>query len=88
MESEANREDYFLRTSTDDLGNIAVSEVKVADNTPLLVAIIISIIISSILAIVGTVISVFALNKAFSLFSQDSEHIRKYAKRYKEMFDL
>lgn len=77
-----------MRTSTDDLGNVIVKEVKIGDNGALLAAIVISIVISSILAVVGTVISVYALNKAFSLFSQDSEHIRRYAKRYKELFDL
>lgn len=48
----------------------------------------ISIVISAILAVVGVVLSVYALNKAFTHFASDSDHIRKYAKRYNQQHHL
>lgn len=65
-----------------------MSKISISQNTQLEAAIVISIIISAILAVSGVVLSVYALNQAFTHFASDSDHIRKYAKRYNKLAKL
>ncbi len=49
---------------------------------------IISVALATILAVVILVISLFALNLAFTTFARDSKRVRAYAMRYQQIFGI
>ena len=55
------------------------SVVNLSSKQALLAAVIISIVLSSLISIIGLVVMVYALNKAFKIFANDSKHIKKYS---------
>ena len=54
----------------------------ITDNGTLFVAVIVSLLLSAILSIIGLGAVIFALHHAFTVFSKDSKHIKKYALKY------
>ena len=71
-----------MQTRINDQGHIVVDRVTTSENGKLLVAVIISAITSVVLAIVGIVVSVYALSNAFTLFTSDSDQVRLYADNF------
>ena len=70
-----------------ELGNTVVEEVSVSQNRQLLAAIIISLITSVVLALVGIVVSIYALNNAFTHFASDRDHATIYASNLGKEYD-
>ena len=66
----------------DSEGNIVESIVSLKSKQALLAAVIISIVLSALISIIGLVVMVYALNKAFKIFANDSKHIKKYSENY------
>ena len=68
--------------SVNDDGDLFIKHRVISDNGTLFVAVIVSLLLSAILSVIGLGAVIFALHHAFTAFSKDSKHIKKYAAKY------
>ena len=74
--------DKWISVAFNDDGVLKTKHRVITDNTTLFIAVIVSLILSGIFSLIGLVAVVHALHYAFTLFSKDSKHIKKYAVKY------
>ena len=68
-----------LSDNRNDDGTLSVTTSSLSDNSTLLVAVIVSLILAGILSVFGLFLFFYALYNAFSTFSRDNSHMANYA---------
>ena len=71
-----------LRDNRNDDGTLSVTTSSLSDNSTLLVAVIVSLILAGILSVFGLFLFFYALYNAFSKFSKDNAHMSSYTSKY------